>query len=216
MDNKPQTIYIEVKEKTDMYVKAWNENLTFTTTFVEAQTGYFFTADALRKVLGETYTAAFANGMANPLDGQDTPPVHEAMEEYKNQFAALTQPAPVSDAQQERNKIDCNVFIDRAIAMLKDEYKDNFLVAGYNGITSLLQYAKESHTASHPQVQGEEWQAVPDEIKKYISDSLKETISIYGEVVKVATYGGSTMAIFKNGICYRINYSSYNSQVTLD
>jgi hypothetical protein len=48
----------------------------------------------------------------------------------------------------ERNKVDANIYIDRAIAMLKDESEDNQYIAGYNGIVSLLQYAKESHAAS--------------------------------------------------------------------
>ena len=54
----------------------------------------------------------------------------------------------MSKEQEERLKTDCNVFIDRAIAMLKEIYKDEWLTAGYNGVVSLLQYAKESHTAS--------------------------------------------------------------------
>lgn len=48
----------------------------------------------------------------------------------------------------ERNKVDANVYIDQAIEMLKEEYKYISLIAGYNGILSQLQYAKESHTAS--------------------------------------------------------------------
>jgi hypothetical protein len=33
-------------------------------------------------------------------------------------------------------------FIDRAIGMLKKQYKDEWLIAGYNGIVALLGYAK--------------------------------------------------------------------------
>ncbi len=49
----------------------------------------------------------------------------------------------------ERNKIDANVYVDRAIAMLKDEILSGRInTAAYNGTLSLLQYAKESHAAS--------------------------------------------------------------------
>ena len=50
---------------------------------------------------------------------------------------------------EERNKFDASTYVDRAIAMLKDELVPGRInVAAYNGILSLLQYAKESHAAS--------------------------------------------------------------------
>jgi len=50
---------------------------------------------------------------------------------------------------EERNKFDASTYVDRAIAMLKDELVPGRInVAAYNGIVSLLQYAKESHAAS--------------------------------------------------------------------
>jgi hypothetical protein len=50
--------------------------------------------------------------------------------------------------KEERKNIDANIFIDRAIAQIKEDSKEVWPVAGINGILSLLQYAKESHTAS--------------------------------------------------------------------
>lgn len=49
--------------------------------------------------------------------------------------------------ETERNKTDANIYIDRAIEMMKDVFRSQELVAGYNGIVSLLRYAKESHSA---------------------------------------------------------------------
>lgn len=61
--------------------------------------------------------------------------------------------------QEERLKTDCNVFIDRVIEMIKEDYRINRvqLSAGFNGIMSLLQYAKESHTASEINKERVEW-----------------------------------------------------------
>lgn len=61
----------------------------------------------------------------------------------------ITPEATPESVQEERLKTDCNVFIDRAIEMIKEDYRINRvqLIAGYNGIMSLLQYAKESHSA---------------------------------------------------------------------
>jgi len=47
--------------------------------------------------------------------------------------------------QQIRNKVDAADYITRAIEMLKEQ---NINTAGYNGIVSLLGYAKESHAAA--------------------------------------------------------------------
>lgn len=56
----------------------------------------------------------------------------------------------MTEAQQERLKTDANEFIDRAIAMMKEgELTRN--VGLYNGIVSLLEYAKESHEAQRQQ-----------------------------------------------------------------
>ena len=51
------------------------------------------------------------------------------------------------DIQMEkpRHDKDANYYIDQAIIMIKEQWKDEWLVAGYNGIISLLVYAKESH-----------------------------------------------------------------------
>jgi hypothetical protein len=52
--------------------------------------------------------------------------------------------------QQMRNKVDAADYITRAIEMLKDlpEIKKSPFTAGYNGIISLLGYAKDSHAAA--------------------------------------------------------------------
>ena len=47
--------------------------------------------------------------------------------------------------EQYRLTVDANTHIDRAISMLKDTGFPTLNVAGYNGVVSLLQYAKESH-----------------------------------------------------------------------
>ena len=41
---------------------------------------------------------------------------------------------------------DANIYIERAIEMMKESQKRESLIADYNGIVSLLSYAKESHT----------------------------------------------------------------------
>lgn len=52
--------------------------------------------------------------------------------------------------EQQRNDIDACIWIDRAIEMLKElpEIKRSLYAAGYNGVVSLLQYAKDSHNNS--------------------------------------------------------------------
>ena len=75
----------------------------------------------------------------------------------------------------ERNKVDANIYIDRVIAMLKDESEDNQYIAGYNGIVSLLQYAKESHAAS---LNRQGWTRVEDGLP----ETLGEDILIYYEM----------------------------------
>lgn len=70
---------------------------------------------------------------------------------------------------EQRLTTDSNVFIDRAIEMLKDKSNE---VAWYNGIVSLLQYAKESHALS-PQGQMK-WVRASERLPEtfYASDEL--------------------------------------------
>lgn len=59
-----------------------------------------------------------------------------------------------NDTQKERNKTDATVYIDRAISMFKEE-RAFVNVAAYNGIVSLLEYAKDSHAGAKWQSSGE-------------------------------------------------------------
>lgn len=52
----------------------------------------------------------------------------------------------MNKTEQVKHNEDANVYINRAIEMLKDEYRNEPMIAGYNGIVSLLTYAKESHS----------------------------------------------------------------------
>lgn len=52
------------------------------------------------------------------------------------------QPSVIGERREEERIGTASEFIDRAVAMLKEQYEDKWLVAGYNGIVSLLSYAK--------------------------------------------------------------------------
>lgn len=80
--------------------------------------------------------------------------IHAAAPDYElnpEKGAAYLQAAPVLPAGGEgwlKHDEDATVYIDGAIKMLKECWADEWCVAGYNGIVSLLRYAKESHQQS--------------------------------------------------------------------
>src|SRR4051812_18153656 len=81
-------------------------------------------------------------------------------------------------AQEERLKTDANIFIDRAIEILKDEYNRKELIAGYNGMVSLLGYAKQSHSASlsQPEILG--GKSKEEKLRKSLEDLYNALDSI--------------------------------------
>lgn len=57
---------------------------------------------------------------------------------------------------------------------------------------------------------------LPDILIKYLTESFKEAAEVYGKIKRTASYGGSAFVIFEDDKCYRLNFQSYNDEVSMD
>lgn len=131
---------------------------------------------------------------------QSTPPQEQSGQQQFKQAA----PLPSLD---EANAIAADIASKVTPQLTANQ--EALFIAGFVECVKYL-YGKQA-----AQVEG--WVDVPKEWKEYVQKNYKEVCNIYGEVKRIASYGGSTFVIFKSGQCYRLNFQSYNQDiVTLD